>query len=55
MLADDSSRESVDTLLTAMRTGNDPRERATAIASLRGHTRNVDNDARTVRFSFLAG
>ncbi len=46
VLSDDSSRESFDTLLTAVTAAADPRERATAISSLRQRQRDDGDDVR---------
>jgi len=46
VLADDNSRESFDTLLTAVTAAPDPRERATAISSLRQRSLDDGDDVK---------
>jgi hypothetical protein len=46
VLADDSSREGFETLLTTATAGADPRERATAISSLRQRARDAGDEVK---------
>lgn len=46
VLADDTSRESFDTLLTAVTAAPDPRERATAISALRQRSLDDGDDVK---------